>query len=443
MEPWKKTLYIMWLAQFSSLMGFSFVLPFMPFYVRQLGVEGDANIAWWAGIASAATSFTLTIFSPIWGHVADRYGRKAMVLRSMFGGAIVLLLTGFAPNITWLCILRALQGAVTGTMTASVALVASTTPSYRSAYALGLMQAAAFAGSSVGPYLGGKMWDLWGSRAPFLVASCVLVAAGMLVKFGVQEQFRRHTSRAGGREAAAQRGSFAEVFAASGFLVAVLVLFQIQFGTMARQPVFVLFIEKLYGTHEGVATFVGQLLAVSGVVAALSAGVFGRFSDRLGHKRLLAYSTLAAGLIVLPQAVAGNVWQLAALQVLFGLAVAGIGPSANAIIRRAVPDRNIAKAYGLSASLTSLGSGLGPLVGGYLAGPAGLGLRAPFLFTGVVLVITAGVALIALKSPTAALDVTEPQLEAARTVPAPAVALDPEEGSPTGESEATPGAPAP
>jgi DHA1 family multidrug resistance protein-like MFS transporter len=425
MEPWKKTLYIMWVAQFSSLMGFSFVLPFMPFYVRQLGVEGDANIAWWAGIASAATSFTLTIFSPIWGHVADRHGRKVMVLRSMFGGAVVLLLTGFARNITELCILRALQGAVTGTMTASMALVASTTPSFRSGYALGLMQAAAFAGSSMGPYLGGKMWDLWGSRAPFLVASCVLVAAGTLVKFGVKENFRRHTSRGKGHP-----GSFAEVFAATGFLVAVLVLFQIQFGTMARQPVFVLFIEQLYGTHEGVATFVGQLLAVTGLVAALSAGVFGRFSDRLGHRRLLACSTLVAGVVVLPQAFARNVWELAALQVVFGFAVAGIGPSANAIIRRAVPDRNIAKAYGISASLTSLGSGLGPLVGGYLAGPAGLGLRAPFLVTGAVLILTAGVAMVALKSSAPALDAAEAQVDVAPTIALPAPALDPEEGSP-------------
>jgi DHA1 family multidrug resistance protein-like MFS transporter len=426
MESWKKTLYIMWLAQFSSLMGFSFVLPFMPFYVRQLGVEGDANIAWWAGIASAATSFTLTIFSPIWGHVADRYGRKVMVLRSMFGGAVVLLLTGFARNITELCILRALQGAVTGTMTASMALVASTTPGDRSGYALGLMQAAVFAGSSVGPYLGGKMWDLWGSRAPFLVASCVLVASGLLVKFGVTEHFRQHPSRGEG-----QRGSFAEVFAASGFLVAVLVLFQIQFGTMARQPVFVLFIEKLYGTSEGVATFVGQLLAITGLVAALSAGVFGRFSDRLGHKRLLAYSTLVAGVVVLPQAFARNVWEMAALQVVFGLAAAGIGPSANAIIRRAVPDRNIAKAYGLSASLTSLGSGLGPLMGGYLAGHATLGLRAPFLFTGIVLVVTAGVALVALKSPGLTGDLAQAEVDAAPTIVLPAPPLDPEEGGPS------------
>jgi DHA1 family multidrug resistance protein-like MFS transporter len=429
MESWKKTLYIMWLAQFSSLMGFSFVLPFMPFYVRDLGVQGDANVAWWAGIASAATSFTLAIFSPIWGHYADRYGRKVMVLRSMFGGAIVLLLTGYARNVTELCILRALQGAVTGTMTASVALVASTTPSDRSGYALGLMQAAVFAGSSVGPYLGGKIWDMrdvLGPQAPFLVASCALVASGLLVKFGVKEQFRRHTSREKGHQ-----GSFAEVFAASGFLVAVLVLFQIQFGTMARQPVFVLFIEKLYGTHEGVATFVGQLLAVTGVVAALSAGVFGRFSDRLGHKRLLAYSTLVAGVVVLPQAVARNVWQLAALQVIFGFAVAGIGPSANAIIRNAISDRNIAKAYGVSASLTSLGSGLGPLVGGYLAGPAGLGLRAPFLVTGVVLIMTAGVASIALKSPTPTGDLAEPRVDIAPTITLPAAAADPEEGSPS------------
>jgi len=267
---WKKTFYIMWLAQFCSIMGFSFVLPFMPLYVRELGVSGDANVAWWAGLASSATGFSLMFFSPIWGHLADHYGRKPMVLRSMFGGAVVLALMGLSRNVTDLVILRAIQGALTGTVTATVALVASVVPAHRAGFALGMMQAAVFAGGSIGPLLGGEMWDRFGPQAPFLMAGAVLALGGLVVKFAVVEDFTRHPASEKHR-----RGSFREVFTAAGFLAAALVIFQIQFANMVRQPVFVLFIEELYGSGEAVARFVGgvMLQRTSSAVASRSTPV--------------------------------------------------------------------------------------------------------------------------------------------------------------------------
>ncbi len=381
MQPWKRTFYIMWVAQFCSIMGFSFVLPFMPLYVRQLGITGDANVAWWAGLASSATGFSLMVFSPIWGHLADRYGRKPMVLRSMFGGAVVLALMGLSRNVTDLIILRAIQGALTGTVTASVAMVASVVPARRTGFALGMMQAAVFTGGSFGPLLGGEMWDRLGPQAPFLAAGIVLGVGGLVVKFGVVEDFTRHPASEKHR-----RGSFRQVITATGFLVAALVIFQIQFANMVRQPVFVLFIEQLYGSGESVARFVGRLMFVAGLVAAVFAGVFGRYADTWGHKRMLVLCTALAGLAVLPQAFARNVWELAGLQVVFGLAVAGMMPSVNAIVTNMIAPQNLGKAFGVTSSVRCLGMTLGPLTGGYLA--IHTGLRGPFVVTGVLLLVT-------------------------------------------------------
>jgi DHA1 family multidrug resistance protein-like MFS transporter len=323
----------------------------------------------------------MTVFAPIWGILADRYGRKLMVLRSMFGGAVVLALMAFARNVSDLLVLRLLQGALTGTVTASVALVASVAPVNRSGYALGMMQAAVFGGASIGPLLGGAMADKLGFRPPFFVAAAVLLIGGLLVRFGVQEQVG---SQPVVRER--KRGSFAEVIGATGFIVATFALFQIQFANTAVSPVFVLFVEKLNGTPLGVATITGGIMSVAGIAAAFSAGMFGRFGDAWGHKRLLVVSTLFAGLITLPQAFARDVGQLFVLRVLLGLAAAGIMPSANAIIRSITVEENVGTAFGLVSSASCLGTALGPLAGGYLA--ASMGLPAPFVLTGMVLVLT-------------------------------------------------------
>ena len=387
MQSWKKTFYIMWVAQFCSMMGFSFVFPFMPFYLRDhLGVTGEASVAWWAGMASSATGFSLMVFSPIWGHLADRFGRKPMVLRSMFGGGVVIGLMAFARTSTDLVVLRAIQGAFTGTLTASVALVASVVPARRAGFALGMMQAAAFAGTSVGPLFGGLLWEWWGPRPTFLLAGAVLALAGLVVKFGVVEHFVRHPEHE--KE---KRGSFGQVFAATGFLVAAFVIFQIQFANMVRQPVFVLFIEKLHGTTEGAASLVGKLAAAAGVVGAVFAVVFGRCSDAWGHKRTLVLCTMLAGIAVIPQAFSQKVWQMFALQLIFGLGVAGMMPSVNVIVKNIMLPQNLGKAFGVTSSVRCLGMALGPLVGGYLAAHLGpdIRLRAPFLLTGVLLLATA------------------------------------------------------
>jgi len=382
MSPWKKTFYAAWVAQVFSIMGFAFVLPFFPLYIRYLGIEGDSQVAWWAGIVGATGGFTMTIFQPIWGHFADRLGRKVMVLRAMFGGALALALMAYCRNVGDLVLMRIVQGALSGTITASTALVASVAPQRHTGRALGMMQAAVFAGSSVGPLLGGMAVDHLGFRGSFLLAACVLSAGGLLVRFVARESFTPIA-----KEKRRSHGSFAAVFAAAGFAVAVLVLFQIQFASTAPQPIFVLFVEKLNATDFDTATITGILLGIAGVVAAISAGLLGRLGDRWGHKRLLVVCMLLAGAASVPQAFVTNLWQLVGLRLVLGVAAGGIMPSANAIIRTITHRHNLGKAYGVTASASSLGLAFGPLAGGFVA--KHMGLTAPFILTGVMFALTA------------------------------------------------------
>ncbi|OIO95158.1 MAG: MFS transporter [Armatimonadetes bacterium CG_4_10_14_3_um_filter_66_18] len=381
MKNWKRTFYAVCLAQVCAITGFSFVLPFMPFFIRELGVTDPAAVARWAGIVSAATAVTMGIFGPIWGVLADRYGRKPMVVRAMFGGMLVLLLMSLSRTVIHLTLCRLLQGALTGTMTANIALVASVAPRERSGYALGMMQAAVFVGMSVGPLFGGLVADHFGYRATFLAAAVLLVIGGIVVSLFAEENFTPVS-----RDNKDEQGSFAEVLAATGFVAALAALFVIRFANSITAPVFPLLVEQIHGATR-LNTVTGGIISVGGFASAVFSGILGRFSDTWGHRRLLILSSTLTGVVAGLHVFAQSVTHLVILRLLFGIGASGVMPAANAIIRNGSEDRNIGKAYGLSTAATSLGWAAGPLAGGSLA--ASMGLRAPFALMGASLVLAA------------------------------------------------------
>ena len=116
---WQRNLAAIWFAELVAIVGFSVVSPILPLYVRALGVQDEQGVRLWAGLVFSAHAVTMTIFGPIWGALSDRYGRKVMVERAMFSGAIVISLMGLAQNVQQLAALRCLQGALTGTVTAA------------------------------------------------------------------------------------------------------------------------------------------------------------------------------------------------------------------------------------------------------------------------------------------------------------------------------------
>lgn len=371
MSSWKRTFYAAFAAQVCSILGFSLAMPFMAFYIRQLGVSGDAAVARWSGYVNAAAGLTMAVFAPVWGHVADRVGRRPMVLRSMYGGVVVLLLMSVAQNVWHLLVFRLLQGMLTGTIAALVALVAAEAPRERAGYALGVMQSAVFVGFSAGPLIGGLLADSLGYRAMFALSSVLLLAGGLLVQFCVRETFVAPAAAA--RDG---RDGFRAVIAAQGFVAAVVVLLSLRYANSIGAPTFGLFVEGLYGRGRYTDTVVGLLNAVGGFAAALASAKLGDLSDRWGHKRLLILSCVFGSVVSVGYVFSRNVWELGALRVLFGLGAGGILPAANAIIRHSTADQNMGRAYGLTTSAGSLGWMLGSLSGGEVA--ALYGLAAPF-----------------------------------------------------------------
>lgn len=377
---WKPTLYVMFMAQFISIVGFAFVLPFIPFYIRELGVTDESLVPVWAGILGFSTSIVMAIFSPLWGWLADRYGRKIMVERAMFGGAILTIAMGMVGNVYQLLVLRLLAGATQGTTSASISLISTVVPKHKLGFSLGLMQVAVFLGMTLGPWIGGVLADSVGYRYTFIVGGILLLLGGLLVLIGAKEKFTKPS-----REALKSNGSMSALFSYPGFKTMMFVFFLFNFSAFIVMPIFPLFVETLsHVIKTKVASTTGMLLAISGGTAAVTAGAIGYLSDAKGYKKVLVITLLLTGFTCFLHGIAQNISQLMIIRIFYGLGAGGIMPTMNALIGRIIPHDSYGKAYGLTSSMTCLGLAFGPLTGGILASFAGY--RWPFILIGVLLV---------------------------------------------------------
>lgn len=376
MPQWRRTLYTVWVTQFIAVAGFSFVIPFIPYYIQDLGVTDVKQVGLWAGLITSAQALSMALMAPVWGSLADRYGRKLMVLRASFAGAVVLGLMGFVTSVQQLLALRFLQGMLTGTVSATTTLVASTVPKDRAGMALGSLQTAIFLGVSLGPLLGGVSGEALGYRASFWITGMLLFLSGLLVLLFVHEEFQPAPDvPRPGRSGTAQA---ARLVLASGPLLAVFASrILLRVGSRTLDPVLPLFVQTLLpaGAQAGVTT--GMIVAVSGLGSAIGSPVIGSWSDRLGQRRLLIVCALAAGACYIPQAFVHDARWLIFWQLLSGFAVGGTLATVTALLMRAAPPGHEGMVFGLDASAVSGANALGPVLGAGVA--ASLGLRAPFL----------------------------------------------------------------
>ncbi len=239
---WQRTLGALWLAQTLTIIGFSLRTPFLPFFVAELGARNLETQVLWAGAINAGGAAVMAITAPLWGALADRYGRKLMVLRAMVAGSLTIGLMALATSPWQLFVLRLVEGGFTGTVTASTTLAASTVPRERLGFGLGLMQMAVFSGSAVGPLIGGVLADQIGYRATFVLAGSLLLVSALLVAFLVEERFEPPPRRAGHGETG---GETWRLLLAPALLGIVVSLFALRAASMALQPIVPLLVAQL------------------------------------------------------------------------------------------------------------------------------------------------------------------------------------------------------
>ena len=378
---WRHTLWAMVAIQFVMTMAFSVLSPIMPLFLPELGVTRPAEIDLWAGILSGSTSFIAAFASPLWGTVADRHGRKLMLLRSSLAIAFFTALMGAAGNVWQFFAVRALMGLFAGFSSAAIALVASQVPESRLGFSLGWLSTGQLVGSLVGPIIGGLLADLTGSyRIPFFCTSATIFVAMGLVWLTVHEQFTR--PRKGGSTRSTLSGLVA-LATTPALLALFFVLLMAQFGVRTVQPIVTLYVKEMVGGGANVATRAGLAFSVTGLADVIASPFLGKRSDRIGYRRVLLISLAGATLMTLPQAFTGNYWLFVAERFGVGMFVGGLLPTANALVGRLVARSDRGAVYGMTSSAMFMGNSLGPLMGGVVA--ASLGLNWVFLMTALVM----------------------------------------------------------
>ena len=368
------------------MIGFSMVLPVLPLFVQEMGVSDDAQVKLWSGLLLSGQPLTMGLMAPVWGSLADRHGRKLMLLRATFGATVVMTLMGFTQTPLQLLLLRIIQGALTGTVPAATTLIASVVPRERTGFAIGLLQTGMFAGISVGPLMGSIVADTLGYRYAFFLTGGCLFLAAMGILLWVHEAPIQPP--AGTKRPPWWQG-LVEIVRDRGSMVALLVRLLTRTGARTVGPILPLFVLALLPPDSavGVATMTGLVTGANAIASSLGAVALGRLSDRTGYRRVLLISALAAGLVYLLQAVVTTTTQLFVLQFMLGLALAGTISTLAALLARLVPEGRQGAIYGLDASVVSAANALGPLAGAAIAVP--LGNRAAFVLAGGLLLISA------------------------------------------------------
>jgi DHA1 family multidrug resistance protein-like MFS transporter len=382
-QHWQRTLWTMVGVQFVMSISFSILSPIMPLFLPELGVVSREAVDVWAGVLASITSFVAIFTAPLWGSLADRYGRKLMVLRSTLGIALFTLLMGLAQSPWHMVAIRAGMGALAGFNSAATLLVSTQVPEQRLGSSLGWLGTGQLVGSLIGPIIGGGVADLTGSyRIPFFFAGVISLVAFAGTWWFVPERF---TPPTGARQRRSLLAGISVLTRTRGLVPLIVVMLMAQFATQAVQPVVTLFVQEMLGDRPDLATLGGLAFSVTGMAGVLAVPVLGRRSDVIGYRTVLLICLFGAALFTAPQAVPRGYWAFVAERFGLGLFVGGILPAANSLIGRLTTVTSRGFVYGMVSSAYFVGNTLGPLTGGTIA--ATVGIRFVFVVTAAFLLI--------------------------------------------------------
>ncbi|MBD8661004.1 MFS transporter [Frigoribacterium sp. CFBP 8754] len=377
-QIWRRNLLVCALGSFTTIIGMTLILPILPLYVRDLGVEDRAAVTLWSGIAYAATFLTAALTAPLWGYLGDRFGRKPMLIRASLGMAIAMSLIGLAQDVTQLVLLRLLVGLLGGYASGSTTLVAAQTPRDRSAWALGTLSSAIMAGTIAGPLIGGTLAQTIGVQGAFLATGGLIFLAFLGTTLFLKEAPRLDR----GTEKSKPSSSWAAVPYKLPVIALLSLSTLLMFATISVEPIIAEHVRSLTGSADDTALYAAVVFSITAFGTILSGPNLGKLADRIGHMQVLTLSLIAATLFLAAQAVVDDLIAFAILRFLTGIALGGITPTVVATIRRLLPDTSVGLVLGYNVSAQYIGQFAGPVLAGWLGGIAGT--HSVFIATAII-----------------------------------------------------------
>jgi MFS transporter, DHA1 family, multidrug resistance protein len=399
MEPWRRNLFVTFVTVFVVFTAFAFVLPFLPLYVRQLGVRDERAVALWAGVLIGVAPLLAGLLAPVWGRLADRYGHKRMAARALISYVIILILAANVTDVWQLLATRIGIGLFGGIGPLGLAMATSLAPREETGRAVGQVQAAQILAAAVGPVMGGFMADTIGIRRTFVVTAgtCALALALVTVFYREPE-----TPAARGQG----RGSMLDLLRLPRMASMLMVLFLVNFVGRSFTPILPLHLSELGVPRHRLAFNTGLLISVYSVAAALSATALGRASKTRSPRQLLLLTLVAGALTVLPMAFVARFAPMLALAALLGLVSGGSLTLCYTIGGLLAGPEMRATAFGFFSAAALFGGSISPTIAGLLVGWNLRGIY--YVDAALLLALSAALLAGALPSVTAAPDV-EPE----------------------------------
>src|SRR5699024_6765856 len=280
----KRNLAIMWSANFFIARSMTVILPFLSLHINTFGNFSSSCVQTWSGLTFGVTFVTAFLFSPIWGRIGDKYGRKKILMMSALGLGISLLLMGFATSVWELFFLRLFMGIFTGFIPMSQALIATQTPKKVAGSVLGTLQTGSITGMRMGPLSGGTIADAVGYAATFKHFSISILLSGIIVTFGIK-QVKLQTSEVAETKSYSSKEVLRHIFKKPVLLVTMLLAAVIQIAHFSIQPILSLYVAEMNGTAN-IAFFSGMAFSAAGLGNLLMTKRWGKLGGRVGYMKI-------------------------------------------------------------------------------------------------------------------------------------------------------------
>lgn len=362
MTTWARNQLAVTVASFIGFMGFTLVMPFLPLYFRELGLRDTGEIALWTGFSMGVTPALTAVLAPAWGRLADRFGRKIMVERSLFSFVIVMGAMAFVSEPWHVFALRAVQGLFAGYGALTLTMAAESAPPHRMADAIGYVHTAQRLGPALGPVIGGSLAHLAGLRNTFLVASACYLFAVILVFFLYQEApIARHNG-----EDVPERVSFRDMLTFENFIILMLVVFGLQFIDRSFGPILPLYLDEAGVPSARVPIVAGLIFSIAAGGGAVGNYLAARLLVARPARPVLAGSAGASMLASLLFAIEPPVWAMLVAAAVFGLGIGVAMTTAYAEAGKMIPAGSHGAGFGLLTTASLTGLALSPVFGGLI-----------------------------------------------------------------------------
>jgi DHA1 family multidrug resistance protein-like MFS transporter len=354
---YKRNLLVLSVTTFLASAGWTQIMPFLPLFIKDLGVHD--HLAFWSGMVMASQTIATIVMMPFWGKIADKYGRKLMIIRAGICLSLIYLGMSLCQSLWQLLVLRVLNGVLTGFVPSSMTLVATNSPQSESARNVSLLQSTVAFGTIAGPTIGSVVAGVVGYRGSMVVSFLAVGFAVSLVAWLVEER-----QKASPKEKTSLWQDFRLAFHMPVLLTAMLADMVAGLVTMSSQPILILHLQNMVG--KAADTFCGPIFSLPGLAVVLTNYSWCRIGEKKSFQKIVLLGLTGMGLVNLAQGFAGNVWLFAGLYFLGGVFAAAVSPNTAALVATKVDSSFQGRAFAIQQSSRNFGSLVAPLLAGVI-----------------------------------------------------------------------------